>query len=202
MTMMLCVSHIFAFTIVPPYSMGVYLLRKTNDVSFGSSKYTYLVINEKNIKLKTIYKNGIFATKKSRTGTISLKKVSNFKILNQINMFTHMQKMKIMKEENDVKFIVKFNSVSEYTYSMLGIEFPEIKYKQIVDYNLQKNIRVQQHDKMLYITDEFNNYYIFDLYLNMNLNRLPFVETALYTLIFSDVIGFLVNKGLITFIHN
>ena len=113
-----------------------------------------------------------------------------------------MQKMKIMRKDNDVKFVVKFNSVSEYTYSMLGIEFPEIKYNQIDDYNLQKNIRVQQHDKMLYITDEYDNYYIFDLYLNLNLNRLPFVETALYTLIFSDVIGFLINKGLITFLHN
>ena len=199
---MSCVVN--SFVINMPYLLGTYVLRKTNDVAFESSKYTYLVINEDNVKLKTIYQSGIFATKKSRTGTVTLRENDGmlFAWLSPTEWFKQTRNKDIMKADNDVQIFVKFNSLSKYTYSALGVEFPEIKYDQIINYNLQKNIRVQQKNKMLFVTDDYDNYYIFDLCSNMNINGLPYVETALYTLVFSEILGFMINLGLIKLISN
>ena len=167
-----------AFIVEPPYLLGTYLLRKTNDVSFDS-KYTYLVINENNIKLKTIYKNWVVATKKSRTGSVSFKKIG----FEPLKLFNKWMNKRSFDPDNDVDLFLRFNSINKYTYSLFGIEFPEIKYEQIMNYNLEKNIRVRVKGTTLFVTDDFNNYYIFDIYPTNTLNlRLPYVETAIYTL--------------------
>jgi hypothetical protein len=191
------------FIIDPPYLLGTYVLRKTNDVMLNK-KYTYLTLNENNIKLKTINKTGFFATKKSRTGNVKLLN-RNRKFKDWFNPYTYVKKITNvprMKTDNDVELLLCFNKLSKYSYSILGIEFPEIKYDQVIDYNIQINIRVQQKDKMLFVTDENGNYYIFDLFPNINIYRLPYVETALYTLVFTQVISSIVNYVFLKIIHN
>lgn len=187
-----------AFLIEPPYLLGTYILRKTNDISFDS-KYTYLVLNENNVKLKTIYKNWIIATKKSRTGSVTL--------LNDVyrprKILDRLINQRKIVSEMDVDLVVRFNSLNKYTYSVFGIEFPEIKYEQITDYNIQKNIRVQVKGSTLYITDDFGSYYIFDICPSMDMpNRMPYVETALYTLVFTEVITTMIDLGLMKLINN
>lgn len=187
-----------AFLIEPPYLLGTYILRKTNDISFDS-KYTYLLLNENSVKLKTIYKNWIIATKKSRTGSVTL--------LNDVyrprKILDRLINQKKIVSEMDVDLVVRFNSLNKYTYSVFGIEFPEIKYEQITDYNIQKNIRVQVKGSTLYITDDFGSYYIFDICPSMDMpNRMPYVETALYTLVFTEVITTMIDLGLMKLINN
>jgi len=187
-----------AFIVEPPYLLGTYLLRKTNDISF-ESKYTYLDINENNIKLKTIYKNWVIATKKSRGGSVSIKK-PRFEPLKTINKWINKQSF---DPDNDVELFLRFNSINKYTYSLFGIEFPEIKYEQITNYNLEKNIRVRVKGTTLYVTDDFNNYYIFDIYPTNTLNlRLPYVETAIYTLLFTEILGSAINLELMKIFKN
>jgi hypothetical protein len=110
------------------YFYGNYILRTTDDLSL-KSKYTFLVLSENNkIKLKTINLKGIFSSKVSRSGTIVFAK--NHKLFNPFL-------------ENDIDIQVKFNNINKYTFSILGIEFPEIKYKEI-SYVKQKNFRLKQ----------------------------------------------------------
>ena len=187
-----------AFIVEPPYLLGTYLLRKTNDVSFDT-KYTYLVINENNIKLKTIYNNLIVATKKSRSGSVSFKK-SCFEPFKIVNKWINKQSF---VPDNDVDLFVRFNSINKYTYSFFGIEFPEIKYEQITNYNLEKNIRVRVKGTTLFVTDDFNNYYIFDMYPKNSFNmRLPYVETAIYTLLINQILGSAINLELMKIFKN
>lgn len=187
-----------AFLIEPPYLLGTYILRKTNDISFDS-KYTYLVLNENSVKLKTIYQNWIIATKKSRTGSVTLQSD-----LNRPKKFLdRLVNQKKIVSDMDIDLVVRFNSLNKYTYSIFGIEFPEIKYEQITDYNIQKNIRVQVKGSTLYITDDFGSYYIFDIFPTMNMStRMPYVETALYTLVFTEVITSMIDLGLMKLINN
>lgn len=181
-----------------PYFLGTYLLRKTNDKSIKST-YTYLTLNENNsIKLKTIDQNGIFATKISRTGSIEF--IKNRKtILNPIYHLTFNKMLNDVVMDNDIDIIVKFNSVNKYSYSVLGIEFPEIKYKEILNYNIEKLVRVKQKNYNFYITDK-QTYYLFDLCPNLIGNKLPYVETPINTLIFTQILGFISNLILVKFL--
>lgn len=190
-----------SFMIDPPYLLGTYLLRKTNDISFDS-KYTYLVVNDNNIKLKTIYQNWIIATKKSRTGSVTFIPESILDIVNPAKILKKTFRKRMNKVDNDVDLRVKFNSLNKYTYSMFGIEFPEIKYEEISNYNIQKNIRIQVKDTTLYITDDFGNYYLFDIYPTVNLStRMPYVETAIYTLIFTEILSTVINVAVMKVIN-
>jgi hypothetical protein len=174
-----------AYSFQSPYYLGAYILRKTNDKKI-ISKYTYLIINDDdNIKLKTINLNGIVATKVSRTGTINVKKEFNF------NLF----KSKLV-ENYDVT--VKINNVNKYSYSFCGIEFPEFRYKQIANYNIQKNMKVKQINFTLFITDcDTDYYYIFDIYPFLNVNKQPYVETPMNTFLITQFLGFIINIALV-----
>jgi hypothetical protein len=180
-----------------PYFMGTYLLRKTNDESLMSS-YTYLILNDNNnIKLKSIIQNGPFATKISRTG--SLKFINNLKtIFNPMYHITFNKKLNDIIVDNDVNLLVTFNNVNKYSYSVLGIEFPELKYKQISNYNINKKIRVRQKNYTLYVTDD-KYYYLFDLNSELIKGKLPYVEIPFNTLLFTQIFGFIINILLVKF---
>jgi hypothetical protein len=177
--------------------MGTYLLRKTNDESLKSS-YTYLILNDNNnIKLKSIIQKGPFATKISRTG--SLEFINNKKsIFNPMYHITFNKKLNDMIVDNDINLLVTFNNVNKYSYSALGIEFPELKYKQISNYNINKKIRVRQKNYTLYVTDD-KYYYLFDLNSELIKGRLPYVEIPFNTLLFTQIFGFIINILLVKF---
>jgi len=194
----LILNKTYSFMNESPYFLGTYLLRKTNDKSI-KLKYTYLILNENNtIKLKTIDQNGIFATKISRTGTIEF--IRNRKtIFNPLYHLTFNKKLNDVNMDNDIDVIVRFNSVNKYSYSILGVEFPEIKYKQNLNYNIEKIVRIKQKNYNFYITDK-ETYYLFDLYPNLIGNKLPYVETPINTLIFTQIFGFISNLLLVKFL--
>ena len=161
--------------------LGTYLLRKTNDNTI-QTKYTYLILNEENnIKLKSVKQNIFFATKISKTGTIEFK--SNFK-----NLI-----LKFLPLPIDYDIIVKFNNVNKYSYSIFGIEFPEIRYKQISNYNIRKNMKARYKNYTIYIVDDEQKYYMFDIYPYLNVLRQPYIETPFNTLIATQVISFIIN---------
>lgn len=184
-----------------PYLLGTYLLRKTNDKAI-TSKYTYLILNEDNsFKLKTINLNRIFATKISKNG--KFKFVKNYKTIFYLKYYLNKNnKLNNIIADNDVKLIINFNNINKYSYSFFGVEYPEIKYKQNSDYNICKNIRVRQKDYTLYINDIDNNlYYLFDLNQNLSMYKLPYVETAINNLLFTQLISFIINFILIKIIN-
>lgn len=181
-----------------PYFMGTYILRKTNDKSFKSS-YTYLVLNENNnIKLKSLIKKGPLATKISRTG--SIKFIKNYKtIFNPLYHITFNKKLNKIQVDNDITVALTFNNINKYSYSLLGIEFPEFKYKQISNYYVNKEIRIKQKNYNLYITDD-QYYYLFDLATDLNKGKLPYIEVPFNTLLFTQIFGFILNILLVKFL--
>jgi hypothetical protein len=167
-----------------PYLLGTYLLRKTNDNGVKTN-YAYLILNENdNIKFKTIIQNGVFATKISKTGHIEYK-------INIKNVCCAILGIRCYD------IIVRFNNVNKYTYSFFGIEFPEIRYKQISNYNTEKIIVAKNEGNCIYIKDKNGLYYLFDLYANISTNRLPYVETPFNTLIVTQIISFIINLFLV-----
>lgn len=182
-----------------PQFLGTYLLRKTNDLSIRN-KYTYLILNENNnIKLKTVIQKGIFATKISRTGFIKFNK--NYKtILNPFYYVTMHKKLNNIMFDNDIEISIQFNNIDKYSYSIFGIQFPEIKYKQNSNYYIQKKLRVRQKDYTFYVTDKYTMlYYIFDI-SNLATKKLPFIETPIGTLLFTQVFSFIANILLAKFL--
>jgi hypothetical protein len=165
------------------------MLRKTNDQNLNN-QLTYLNLNnDDNIQLKVIDLKGIVATKISKTGKIQFIK-NNININNNIFKTT----LKSLDFDNDFDMNIQLNNVNKYTYSYFGIEFPEIRYKQISDYNIEKKIRVKQKGYTLYIQDyESNYYYIFDLSLDFKNKKLPYSEIPISTLIFTQVFSFIIN---------
>ena len=173
------------------FFLGAYHLRKTNNEKLENT-YTYLMINdEENIKIRTIINNGFFATKVSRTGNIKMTK--NNKLWSKYTWCYGF--------DNDIDFDITLNNVNKCTYSFLGIEFPKLRYKQISDYNVKKKVKLLQKNTILYFldnTDIENNsanktFYIFDVIVSNQKGNAPFVETQIYTLLFVEFIGFLLN---------
>jgi ribosomal protein L23 len=183
-----------------PQFLGSYLLRKTNDISFHN-KFTFLVLDKNNkIKLKTIMQKGIFATKISRTGYINFNK--NYKtIFNPLYFITMHKKLNNVLFDNDLDISIQFNNVDKYSYSFFGIQFPEIKYKQNSNYYIQKRLRVKQKDYTFFIIDKYtNHYYIFDLCKDLDTQKLPYIETPINTLIFTQIFSFIANILLVKFL--
>jgi hypothetical protein len=165
--------------IINNYLLGNYILRKTNDPVIKNS-YSYLILNQNNtIKLKTVSLNNIIATKVSRTGIISIK--NNYK-----NIFNN---------EDVYNIILEFNNVNKYSYSLFGIEYPEIKYKQNSNYSKHKYLQVKRKDSTFVVTDDNNYYYIFDLIYYKY--RLPYIEISVNTLLASNILGFIINALLL-----
>jgi hypothetical protein len=166
--------------------IGKLELRSTNDPSLRS-KYTYLIINDDDtIKLKTIFRKGIFAFKVSRTGKIKIIK-NNFNFLNNI--------------DNNVNLFLNYTNVNKYSYSIFGIEIPEFRYEQITDYKVDKCINVKQKDNCLFVTDSrLKYYYIFDI--NNSKSNLPYIDITLFTLISTQVTTFLINSLLLMLFNN
>ena len=178
-----------------PSLLGTWVLRSTNDDKFIIN-YTYLTLEENNkIKLKTIYLNKIFAAQISRYGELKLLKKNN---INLKNLFKP-RILNLMKENNNVDLLINFNKLSKFSYSVFGIEIPEVKFKELNDYCSYKNINVKQYDKTIFIVDnESKLYYLFDL--SYNTNRVPLTEVTLNTLLITQFISFLINLGLVNFI--
>ncbi len=174
----------YFYLIDNPYVEGRWILRRTNDKKIENT-FSFLDIYQNNIvKIKTI-RNGIINTKISRTGFISfIKKKNTF-----INKF-------INEIDNEYDIIIIVNNVNSYSYSILGLEIPQIRYQQNTNYNVIKRINVKQKKNIMYIVDLDNkNYYLFDL--NTNNIKLPYIEISITTLIltelFDSFIKFIIN---------
>lgn len=170
-----------------PFYIGKWSLRSTNDESFQNSN-TFLVIkhNDK-IKLKSIYFNGFLAIKVSRKGVIK-SMINNLLFtvdLNNVEFLTLLNK--------NIDILLQYNNKNTYSYSILGIEIPEIKFLSNSSYISSIKFNIIQKDNTLLIKNiENENYYLFDLNTNDN-NKLPHIEIPISTLILSQVISFLIN---------
>lgn len=160
-----------------PFLIGTWVLRSTND-QFLKEGFTFLVLNDDNtIKLKTIYQEGIFGVKKSRSGYIE----------------------HVILNNNSTLLKVKYNSYSKYSQSIFGIQIPEVKSKN-VEYLINKKLNAQLIEKSLFITDiDVPLYYLFDLQIGKF--RSPLIETGINTLIFTQFVSFFLNLILANVIH-
>jgi len=160
-----------------PFLMGTWVLRSTNDQSLKEG-YTFLVLNDDNsIKLKTIYQEGIFGVKKSRSGYIE-------------NVITN---------NNNTLLKIKYNSYNKYSQSIFGIQIPEVKSEN-VRYSINKELTAQLIDRSLLFTDvDLPMYYLFDLQIGKI--RSPLIETGMNTLIFTQFVSFFLNLILANVIH-
>jgi hypothetical protein len=164
-----------------PFYIGAYVLRASNDPTF-KDKFTFLVLNEDDtIKLKTIDQNGIIANKISRSGKIK----------------------RVIQPFSDTVF-VKFSGVNKYSYSIFGIEIPELRYEQITNYTNQKTLNIVTKDisNSIMIRDpSINYYYIFDLNNANQKIKLPYIEISLATFISTQLISFIINLMLMKMIN-
>jgi len=160
-----------------PFLLGTWMLRATND-NFLKDGYTFLVLNDDNsIKLKTIYQEGIFGVKKSRSGYI---------------------KNIIMNDEN-ISLEINYNGYNKYSQSILGIQIPEYKSENNI-YSIDRELIVKITDSSLLITDKSSPlYYLFDLQVGKT--KSPLVETGMNTLIFSQFVSFFLNLIMANIIH-
>jgi len=155
---------------IPPLIFGTWVLRVTNDINIENG-LNYIIINDEPvIKLKTIKKEGLFGIKKSRTVLIeNIKQIS----------------------KNTYNFTLNYAIKNIYSYSLLGIEIPEIKSNSM-SYNKIKDLSINIFDKTLLITDkDFCYYYIFDL--NVGKIRYPDIETNINTFLFTQFISILLS---------
>lgn len=180
------INHINAFIHNFPFLEGNWILRATNDLKF-KDKYSYLVLKPYNdLKIKSI-SNGIIRTKISRTGQIFLKKNNNplFRFYKPTGYYN-------FDEDNNIDFELIINNYNTYSYSILGFEIPQIKFKYRIDYNLELNINVKHKDNTLFVTDLDNKlYYIFDL--TTTFKPLPYIEISITTLLVSKFLDLIIN---------
>lgn len=159
--------------------LGTWVLRATNDNKIPKG-LSYLIVNDDNsIKFRTLEQNGILGIKKSISGEIN-------------NLTSY----------SDHNYLINLNysHSNTYSYSLIGVEIPEIKSKT-TNYILNKNYNITILDKSLLIND--NNlplYYLFDLYVGKI--KSPFVETGLNTLVFTQLLSFILNLMLVKILHN
>ena len=174
-----------------PFILGTYNLKSTNDPLL-INKFCYLVINsDDTVKFRTITQNGMIANKISKSGTLKFIKNNKKKFFDKNNY------------DNDITMSLKYNNINKYSYSFLGIEIPEFRYEQIIDYKEEKKIKILQKNNLLYVSDNDNTYYY--LFDNGNTNTkptLPYKEITLTNLIITQIFGFLLNFLLLHLINN
>lgn len=165
--------------------VGSWKLRTSNDVNFNY--YVYLKLNIDNtFKLRSVKSNGIFAIKTSKYGKINYNLIYNLLKLNFIRKRSY--------------FDIEFKSINKYSYSIFGIEIPEIKFDSNEFYNINHKISVKYFDKSLYITNlETNKYYIFDMYNDKE--KKPYVEMSLNNLLFTQIFSFIINYFFVKIIN-
>ncbi len=154
---------------IKPLIYGTWILRSTNNNKINqNNQLNYLQIKNDTIAIKTFSNyNYILGLKKSKKAKI------NF-----------------INEDNDtfnVSFTWKTNNI--YTYSVLGIEIPEIKTFSS-DYSDENNISLQLYNNnIIYINDDDSIYYVFDLYLDKM--KYPNIDITFSNFIFSQIFGIL-----------
>ena len=156
------------------FILGNWILRATNDNYLTSrNAYTYIIISDNNnIKLKSIYNEGLITVKKSTTGTYNI-------IDLDIN--------------NNTAYIdVIYNKYNIYSHSFFGIQLPEIKSQNKIIMN-KRRINVELIDNSILVNDEKTPlYYLFDLQIGKI--KSPFIEINLNTFIFSQIFGLLLSS--------
>jgi hypothetical protein len=156
---------------------GTWILRSTNNNKLNNDNtLTYLSIKDETaIKLKTFANyNYVMGLKKSKIA-----------IIDNIN-----------ESENSLLLDFSWITKNTYTYSILGIEIPEIKTNSI-EYLKETNISVELHNTNILIATDMSNfdndlnshYYIFDLYKGKM--KYPNIETSLNTFMFSQIFAIL-----------
>lgn len=170
--------HIFSVLLINKFLLGNWILRSTNDIHLQQG-YTFLIINDNNtIKLKTIFDKNIIVSKKSTSGIIS--NVDNIDI-------------------NNAKLDILYTSYNIYSHSLYGIQLPEIKSTNR-KFNIKKRFNIELVDHSLLITDTKTPlYYLFDLQIGKI--KSPYIEMSLYTFIFSQITGILLNKIIIDILN-
>lgn len=164
---------------------GLWKLRFTNDKKLND--YVFLQLNnDDSFVLRSVKSDGILATKTSKYGKINFDNNHN---LIRFNNFRKRSRMSI-----------QIKSINKFSYSLFGVEIPEIKYDSDDSYNIEHIIDVKNYDKTLFIRDiDTNKYYIFDI--TNGIEKKPFVEMSFNTLLFSQFFGFLVNYILVKMIN-
>jgi hypothetical protein len=159
------------FLIKNKFLLGNWILRSTNDNQLKNG-YTFLIVNDDNtIKLKTIYDENLIVIKKSTTGIIT-------DIENEVS--------------NNAFLTVSYTNYNIYSHSLFGIQLPEIKSAN-KKFNIKKRFKVELVDQSLLITDTRTPlYYLFDLQIGKV--KSPYIEISLYTFIFTQLIGLLLNN--------
>ena len=160
---------------------GTWILRNTNnpDLDCVSSTNYLMIKNDETLHFKTFVNyNYVLGLKKSKKAKIYS---SDF-------------------NETDNHLSLKFSWISKnmYTYSILGIEIPEIKTNSI-DYFTDKdnNMNISLYNNNILLVDDNNKaynetlYYIFDLY-NGNV-KYPNIETAFNTFVFSQIFSIFIS---------
>lgn len=162
------------------FLQGKWILRKSNDPKL-KNKYTYFILNPNDeIKIKTI-SNGFVKTKTSRTGKIKLISIKNNFFKNSFN-----NNLKNLEEDNNLVFEIDINSSNSYSYSIIGVEVPQIKYKQNTYENLKRKLDIKQKDKTIYVKDLTTNlYYLFDL--ETQTKKTPYIEISITTLVINEL---------------
>ena len=163
---------------------GTWILRNTNNPELNCQSATnYLIIkNDETIHFKTFVNyNYILGLKKSKKAQITC---SQF-------------------DDTNETLSLRFSWISKhiYTYSILGIEIPEIKTNSI-DYFSDNYMNISLHNNNILIVNDNNQnhnynhthknkdiYYIFDLYKgNM---KYPNIDITFNTFVFSQIFSIL-----------
>lgn len=157
--------------------IGSWKLRSTNDEKFNDHVFLNLNIDN-TFKLRTVKSNGIFAIKTSKYGKINY------------NLGYNLLKFNFIRKKS--YFDIEFKSINKYSYSIFGIEVPEIKFDSNEFYNINHKISAKYYEKSLYVTNlETKKYYIFDVYNDKE--KKPYIEMSLNNLLFTQIFGFIIN---------
>ena len=166
------------YALINRFLLGTWVLRASND-KFYKDGYTSLRLNDDNtLKLKTIYKKGIFAEKKSISGDINI----------------------LSTTEDSTILEITYSKYNIYSHSAFGIQIPEIKSKNRT-FTIKKKFEAKFMDNSLLISDTKTPlYYLFDLQISQT--KSPYIEISFSTFIFSQFFGILLNLFLMDLINS
>jgi hypothetical protein len=124
------------YTHINRFLLGTWVLRASND-NFYKNGYTSLRLYDDNtLKLKTIYKKGTFAEKKSISGNINI----------------------ISTTEDSTILEITYSKYNIYYHSAFGIQIPEIKSKNRT-FTIKRKFEAKIIDNSLLILDTKSSFY-------------------------------------------